>query len=170
MKKLAYIFLISMVLLCVGGQAFSKNPLEGVWKVAAITVTGNNPTTISSPQPGLVIFGKTYFSMMYVSSDKERPIYAAAAPTPGEKIAAFDSLIANAGIYELSGKTLTIRPTVARNPGFTGGGFATYTIRAEAKTLWLTIKSSAFNFRVGDKIVPLSGPASETTIKLTRLE
>lgn len=170
MKKLALILPILIVLSFLSGQAFAKNLLEGVWKVSEIVITGNNASTMSNPQPGLIVFGKKYFSMMYVPSEKERPIYAGTSPTPNEKIAAFDSLVANAGTYELSGKTLTIRPTVARNPGFTGGGYATYTIRAEGKTVWLTIKNTAFNFRVGDKIVPLSGPASETTIKLTRLE
>ena len=104
------------------------------------------------------------------ASDTERPIYAGAAPTAEEKVAAFDSLIANAGTYELSGKALTIRPTVARNPGFTGDGFAVYQVRFEGKALWLTIKNSDFNFRVGGKIVPLAGNPSETTLKLTRLE
>jgi hypothetical protein len=118
----------------------------------------------------LVIFGKKYFSMLYVPSDKERPIYAGAAPTAEEKVAAFDSLIANAGTYEFKGKTLIIHPTVARNPGFAGGGFATYQIRSERNTIWLSIKTADFNFRVGGKIVPLGGPPSETTIKLTRLE
>ena len=60
--------------------------------------------------------------------------------------------------------------TVARNPGFTGGGFATYHVRAERNTLWLVIKNTDFDFRIGDKIVPLGDPPSETTIKLTRLE
>lgn len=117
-----------------------------------------------------MIFGRKYYSIMYVASDKERPIYAAAAPTQEEKAAAFDSILANAGTFDVVGKTLTIRPTVARNPGFAGGGFAAYQVRIEGKTLWLTNKNSDFSFRVGNKIVPLSGPASETTIKLVRLE
>jgi hypothetical protein len=107
---------------------------------------------------------------MYVGSDKPREPYAGAAPTTEEKVAAFDSLLANAGTYEITGKTLTLRPTVARNPGFTGGGFATYQVRVEGNTIWLTNKSSDFSFRVGGQIVPLGGPPNETTIKLTRLE
>ena len=107
---------------------------------------------------------------MYVASDKERPPYAGATPTPEEKVAAFDSLLANAGTYELFAGVLTIKPTIARNPGFSGGGFATYRVTADGKTLRLTIKGSDSSFRVGGKIVPLSGPPSETTIKLVRLE
>jgi hypothetical protein len=151
-------------------QANPQKAIRGVWKVAEIVTTGDGAGTISNPQPGLMMFGRKYYSIMYVASDKERPIYAAAAPTKEEKVAAFDSLLANAGAYEISGKTLTIRPTVARNPGFTGGGFATYQIRVEGNTLWLTNKTGDFSFRVAGKIVPLTGPPSETAIKLVRLE
>src|SRR5258708_26798807 len=148
----------------------SRRPIEGVWKVAEIIVTGNGAGKVSNPQPGLMMFGRKYYSIMYVASDQERPIYAGPAPTLDEKAAAFDSILANAGTYEISGKTLTIRPTVARNPGFAGVGFAIYHVRAEGQTLWLIIKNSDFNFRVGGKITPLPGPPSETTIKLVRLE
>ena len=166
--------LILSAIFIVGGSAIAQNHLgkqiRGIWRVAEITTTGNDAGEVADPQPGLIIFGKKYYSMTYVSSDKERPIYAAAAPTTAEKLAAFDSIIVNAGTYEISGKTLTVRPTVARNPGFTGGGFATYQISIDGKTLWLTNKNSDFNFRVGSKIVPLGGPSSETRMKLIRLE
>lgn len=169
MKQL---LLVLFLIFIVSGFAYSqgRNKIEGVWKVAEILITGNNAGKVSYPQPGLMMFGKKYYSIMYVASEQERPIYAGAAPTPEEKIAAFDSLLANAGTYEISGKTLTIRPTVARNPGFSGGGFATYQISFDGKALWLTNKNSDFNFRVGSKIVPLGGPPSETRVKLIRLE
>ncbi len=170
MRRPIMLLTLLLAIVAINVVVQAKNPLEGVWKVSEITVTGNNGGTVSNPQPGLVIFGKKYFTMMYVPSDKERPIYAGAAPTAEEKVAAFDSFIANAGTYEIAGGKLTIKPTVARNPGFTGGGFATYAFRTHGNELWLTIKSSDFNFRVGDKILPLGGPASETTIKLVRLE
>src|SRR5258708_612774 len=82
-------------------QGNSAKAIQGVWKVAEIVVTGNGASTVSDPQPGLMTFGKKYYSIMYVGSDKERPIYAGAAPTADEKIAAFDSLLANAGTYEI---------------------------------------------------------------------
>jgi hypothetical protein len=171
MKWVIKIFvMICSVSVLVNAQSGSRKTIQGVWKVAEIVTTGDGARSISNPQPGLMMFGRKYYSIMYVDSDKERPIYAAGAPTKEEKVAAFDSLLANAGAYEISGKTLTIRPTVARNPGFTGGGFATYQIRVEGNTLWLTNKTGDFSFRVGSKIVPLTGPPSETIIKLVRLE
>ncbi len=166
-KALIAICIVSAV---ANAQGNSGKQIKGIWKVAEIKITGNNAGKVSNPQPGFIIFGRKYYSIMYVASDQERPVYAGAAPTTEEKIAAFDSLLANAGTFEISGKTLTIRPTVARNPGFSGGGFAVYQVRIEGKTLWLTIKNSDFNFRVGGKIVPLSGPPIETTMKLIRLE
>lgn len=166
----AILVLLAVFIVSGIANAQGRKSIKGIWKVAEITVTGNNAGKVSNPQPGLMIFGKKYYSILYVASEQARPIYAGAAPTPEEKIAAFDSLLANAGTYEISGKTLTIRPTVARNPGFTGGGFATYQVSVDGKTLWLTNKNSDFTFRVGNKLVALSGPLSETRIKLIRLE
>jgi len=162
--------ILAIFLLTAFTNAQGKKSIEGVWKLAEIVVTGSGAATASNPQPGLIFFGKKHYSFMYVGSDKERPIYAGAAPTPEEKIAAFDSLIASSGNYEIAGTSMVIRPVVARNPGFAGGGFATYQFKLEGKTLWLTIKSSDFNFRVGDKVLPLGGALSETRMKLSRLE
>ena len=171
MKQAFKIFAVVLVAAAIANaQGHAAKSIKGIWKVAEIVTTGNVAANVSNPQPGYMMFGQKYYSVMYVASEKERPTYAGAAPTIEEKVAAFDSLLANAGTYELSSGILTIRPTVARNPGFTGGAFATYRVTADGKTIWLMIKNSEFSFRVGGKIVPLGGPSSETTIKLVRLE
>ncbi len=169
--KLALFTLLAALSLTGLTKAQNVGSISGVWKVAEITVTGDKPGTLSNPQPGYMTFGKKYYSIMYVASDQERPPYAGATPTPEEKIAAFDTLFANAGMYDLKGNVLTIRPTVARNPGFSGGGYATYRVRKEGNTMWLTSKNGDFYFRIGGKIAPIpGGAANETTFKLTRLE
>ena|SRR5438477_4391915 len=151
-------------------QTGAKKPIEGVWKVTEIAVTGANASSNANPQPSVFIFAQQHYSMMYVPGNKARTLYKADAPTNEEKIAAFDSFIANTGTYEISGSTLTIHPAVARNPNFMAGGLDKYQYRIEGTTLTLTEKSTDLTVRIGNRLVPASGPVSETRLKLVRVE
>jgi hypothetical protein len=151
-------------------QSGTKKPIEGVWKITEIVVTGADASNNANAQPSLIIFAQQHYSMMYVPGNKARTLYKAQEPTNDEKIAAFDSLVANTGTYEISGSTLTIHPIVARNPNFMAGGSDKYQFRIEGTTLTLTEKSTDLNVRIGNRVVPASGPASETRLKLVRME
>ena len=70
----------------------------------------------------------------------------------------------------MTGSSLTTRPILARYPNFMAGGFDKYQFRIEGNTLWLTEKSADLNTRVGQQIVASSAPASETRLKLVRVE
>ena len=99
------------VLLSVCGSALSaqeipKPQLQGVWKVIEIVVTGAGAATVSTPQPGLLIFAKKHYSLMWVPSTTPRALFKAEVPTSDEKVAAFDSLFASSGTYEVSGPLL----------------------------------------------------------------
>src|SRR5438874_8081142 len=151
-------------------QSGAKKPIEGVWKVTEIAVTGPNASNNANAQPSLFIFAQQHYSLMYVPGNKPRTLYKAEAPTNEEKIAAFDSLIANTGTYEISGSTLMIHPIVARNPNFMAGGSDKYQYRIEGTTLTLTEKSTDLTVRIGNRLVPAPGPVSETRLKLVRVE
>jgi hypothetical protein len=142
----------------------------GVWKVSEIVVTGAGASAVPSPQPGLFIFTRGHYSIMYVPGSKPRALKKAEAPTTDEKVAAFDSFLANAGIYELAGSNLTIRPVVARDPNYMVGGFNKYEFRIDGNTLTLTNRSTDLNMRFGEQVVASKAPASETRMKLVRLE
>jgi hypothetical protein len=61
----------------VGGvvPAQAKSPVEGVWKVAEVqTIGGGSPGTNASPQPGLYIFTRGYYSIQTINSDKPRTV------------------------------------------------------------------------------------------------
>ena len=167
MRLLATIILCGVV---IGAQGAAKQSIEGVWKVSEIVVTGADPSTISSPQPGLFIFTRGHYSIMYVPGNKPRALKKADAATTDEKVAAFDSFLANSGTYELAGSAVTIRPIVARDPNYMVGGFNKYQFRIDANTLTLTNKSTDLNMRFGEQVVPSKAPASETRLKLVRLE
>jgi hypothetical protein len=86
------------------------------------------------------------------------------------KIAAYDSFVANSGTYEVAGATLTLHPMVARSPNFMAGGVSKFQLRIEGTTLWLTQKNTDLSLLTGDRVAPSSGPASETRLKLSRVE
>ena len=167
LKTPILLLLFSAVL---SAQSTAKKPIEGVWKVVEIVVTGAGASTSSNPQPSLLILTQGHYSQVGVLGDKARTLYKAEEPTNAEKVAAFDSFFGNAGTYEVSGSTLTIHPIVARNPNFMAGGFEKYQFRLDGNNLWLTDKSSDTSYRIGPRVVPSSAPASETRTKYVRVE
>lgn len=171
MKRTVTVLFVAIVLATtVMAQGAARGPLEGVWKVAEEVVTGANASSTTSPQASLFIFTRTHYSMLRVASAQPRVLFKAVDPTIEEKIAAYDTFVANSGTYEVTGTTVTTRPMVAKSPNFMAGGSDKYQFRVDGKTLWLTSKSTDISFRVGDRLVPGSGPVSETRRKLIRLE
>ncbi len=172
MKVLSVGFVVTMIFsMILTAQTTGRGSLEGVWKVAEIVVTGAVASNVSNPQPGQFIFAKTHYSIMYVPGNQPRSLSKAENETDPEKIAAYDSFVANTGTYEVAGTTLTIRPLVSRYPNFMAGGSSKYQLRLEGtNTVYLTQKSTDLNIRIGQRVAPSSGPVSETRIKLVRVE
>jgi len=144
-------------------------PLEGVWREAEIVVTGANASTIQNPQPSLYIFTPTHYAMMGTFGDRPRELHKALDATNEEKIAAYNSFWGNAGTYEVTGDTVTIRPIIARMPNFMTGGLQKFQFRLDGDTLWLTGKSTDDYYRLGEQVVPDSRPSSATRTTLVRV-
>jgi hypothetical protein len=104
-------------------------PLESAWQhVELATTSPDTSSTITSPQPSLYLFLTQHYSIMFVpgSEPRERfsgdqPVLGSFEPTDAEKVAAYDSFIANSGTYELTDSTLTTRPVVGQEPERHGG-------------------------------------------------
>jgi hypothetical protein len=164
---------LTLLILCttvVSAQSSTKKPIEGVWKVTEIIVTGANASNVANPQPGLFIFAQRHYSVMWVPGNQPRTLFKAESPTDEEKIAAYDSFVANSGTYEVDGATLTLHPMVARSPNFMAGGVSKSQLRIEGTTLWLTQKNTDVIVSTGTTTAPSSGAASETRLKLNRVE
>ena len=164
---------LTLLVLCttaVSAQSSKKKPIEGAWKVTEIVVTGTDASNVANPQPGLIIFARKHYSVMWVPGDQPRSLFKGEVPTNEEKIAAYDSFVANSGTYEVAGATLTLHPMVARSPNFMAGGVSKFQLRIEGTTLWLTQKNTDLSLRTGDRVAPSSGPASEMRLKLSRVE
>jgi lipocalin-like protein len=164
--------LLALCTITVSAQTSTKQSIEGAWKVAEIVVTGPDAENVTSPQPGLVIFARKHYSMMWIPGNQPRSLFKGdSGPTNEEKVAAYDSFVANSGTYELKGDTLTLHPIVARSPNFMASGrVATYQVKIEATTLSLTPKNAGTATPSANPAAPPSAPTNTTTLKLTRVE
>ena len=160
--------LVSGVLIGIAGivghaqRENSNSGVIGVWRVSEITFIGPNKRTVTTPQPGIVIFTPRYYNRNLITSDKPRPELPPPNKATDKQIAeAFGPFAANAGTYEIRGNELTTKRIAAKNPTeMRAGNFLTFTFRLEGRdTLWLTSKT--------DENGPLANP---TTVKLIRLE
>lgn len=141
---------LTILVLCttaVSAQNSTKKPIEGVWKVTEIVVTGADAVNVATPQPGLIIFARKHYSVMWIPGNQPRTLFKGESPTNEEKIAAYDSFVANAGTYEVAGEILTLHPVVSRSPNFMAGGSAKNQFRIEGTTLWLIQKNTDLSVR-----------------------
>jgi hypothetical protein len=147
-------------------QGPSAHPIDGVWKIAEVVTTGANAGTVTSPQPGLVIFARGHYSWVSVNGTTPRTPSPAAKDaanlTEAEKAARYaewQPFTANSGTFETKGNVLTRRLIVAKNVGAMNAKNPTVQeFKLEGATLWLVQKS------------PAGAPASETRTKLTRVQ
>jgi hypothetical protein len=124
MKRYALTLVLS-VLYASAAFAQTKSPVEGVWKVAEVILASSDPAEkpkpIRSPQPGLLIFTKGYYSFVAVMGENPRAEAEAKDRqnlTDAEKLAFYEqwrAFAANSGTYEIKGSTVTRRISVAKN-------------------------------------------------------
>lgn len=141
----------------------SSSPVQGVWRVQERVITGANPSSTTSPQPGIYIFTARHYRVVQIPGTQPRPKFEApkdpAKPTDAEKVAMYaqwQPFNAASGTYDIKGTTLTARPVVAKNEGVMAGPGMTYQFKVDGNTLWLTTKSA--------------DGKTTTQTKLTRLE
>jgi hypothetical protein len=137
----------------------NATPLTGAWRVVERTATGRGGTTTSNPQPGLLLFTKNYFSIVYDHANKPRPDLGPNS-TDAERLAALRAVQVQSGTYEISGTTLIRHDIVAASPNDMHAGNTTTAIfKLEGNTLVITGISN------------VDGPiANPTTTKWKRLE
>lgn len=167
-KKLFFLFLFSYTLsLLLQAQDLSPSQIQGVWKVVEIhqEFAGkkyDNP----EPQPGLMIFTREYYSMVWMPLDRVQPDNATIwHPIDTEKIQQFNSIVVNSGNYTLSDSQLTTFPIVAKTPEFIGGK-ADYFWKLAQDTLRLEV----VNIYSRDGVLDEESLKFRTTLFLVRIE
>jgi lipocalin-like protein len=132
-------------------------PLEGAWSIVSIRVTGPDSAANTTVQPSVYLFGDRHYSMIRVTGNQPRALAATDSATDAEKIAAYDSFVANAGTYEVADSTLTIHPVVARSPNFMSGGSDKYRFSVSGDTLWLSNTGADLRTMIGGQLVTSAG-------------
>ena len=113
--------------------------IEGTWKPVEVVVDsgpdrGRHTTDV---QPGLLIFTKRHYSMTFVQGFKARPLPTDS--TTNEQLGLlFVPFTANAGTYRYTGSTVTLSPSVAKNPAVMAGKPISVVVRIKGDTLWAT--------------------------------
>jgi hypothetical protein len=166
-----YALLIAFCVLSVSAAfAQTKTPVEGVWKMAEVVIPAGGrfndwtsesgraekDTTITNPQPGLLIFTRGYYSVLHVRGQQPRPALAPPKDrqhlTDAEKVAMYEQwrlVVANAGTYEVKGSTLFLRPMVSKGVDvMTREKPVEVTFKLEGpNTLWMISATSATEAR-----------------------
>jgi len=100
--------------------ATSASPLEGAWVVTSMQ--SSDGVAIDPAGPGQFIFLDGRYSAVYtVGVTERRKSVKAFDPTEEEMVEQYDTIIVNSGTYQVEGNELTLRPLVAKSPGFIGG-------------------------------------------------
>ncbi len=133
---------LSVLMLLVSAPiAGAQSKLEGVWKVAEVTLDGpNGHRAISNPQPSLWIFTKKHYSItaIQLGLDQPRPELPQKA-TDAQKAATWGPTVGDAGAYEIKGATVMLYPAVSKDPqGMAPGTSHPTDFKIEGNTLWIT--------------------------------
>jgi hypothetical protein len=111
--------------------------LTGAWIVESWT---GDEGTMDDPQPGLMVFTETHYSIMHVNTEEPRaPLNEES--TADDVAAAYGGFTANSGRYEVDGNSFTRRAYVAKSPGYMQGwpdNDATVTFEIDGETLHMT--------------------------------
>ena len=152
--------LLALTLASIGMQSQSSTPLVGAWRVAEIVSPSGEKN--SNPQPTIYIFARRHYSHVSVTSAKLRPNYTGPNVTDAQRIEMWQPFSATAGTYDLDANEFTIRPMVAKNPGFMNPeSFTTFELTTEGKDTWIRATKAD------------TGPISPTIanrVRLVRLE
>jgi Lipocalin-like domain len=129
-KRIFVVVLVGMSMLTAtrsGVMTAAENPLQRAWQV--------NPT---SGMAGIFIFAGTHYSMM-AASPARPDITDLSKATADDVRALYGPMMGNAGVYEIAGNQVTIRPVVAKIPVvMKPGAYEVYEFTIENNNLTLT--------------------------------
>lgn len=129
-------------------EAPARASVLGVWKITELAWRTPGAEWEVRPTPYLsqYIFTNKHYSYMYAPGIGPRKLFAGDPnrPTDAEKVEAYNSFIAASGTYTLSGRTLTLRALVHKNPNEMTGKPLTYTVEFGGNTLRMVIADPPF--------------------------
>jgi hypothetical protein len=129
---------ISLILV-LSGVAAAQN-VAGAWRLDEIKTTGADAKASKFSQPNIYLFTKSHFSIIRVEGDKPRSTDSWTTMAPEQVIDTYvKQFSASGGTYEMKGSTLTMKTTIAKNPGFMArANWISYTVAINGQTMTLT--------------------------------
>lgn len=129
---------ISLILVLSGVAAAQK--VAGAWRLDEIKTTGTDAKSVKFSQPNMYMFTKGHFSIIRIEGDKSRSTDDWQAMTREQVIDTYiKQFSASSGTYEIKGNTLTMKTTIAKNPGFMArANWISYTVTINGSTMTLT--------------------------------
>jgi len=129
---------VAVVLIAVAPAPVLGQTLEGVWKPVVVVIDSgaSSGRHTSDVQPGLMIFTKRHYSMVFVQGFAPRPQLSDSA-NDEELGRVFTPFTANAGTYQRNDSTITFTPIVAKVPAVMSGTPFTLRARTKGDTLWV---------------------------------
>jgi hypothetical protein len=118
--------------------------LLGVWQPISIDSVGSRPRrgptppTVGPSGPGLLIFANQHYAQVAISTPGPRPALPDSAYTLEDVLASWGPFNGSAGTYRITGDTVFMRPSVARNPRTMTNFRWRFVFRLVGDTLWLT--------------------------------
>lgn len=113
--------------------------LQGAWRVTEVITGRPGSRTLTSPQPGLLLFAGGYYSYTLINGEEPRPDLPPGIASAEALLMVWNPFSANAGTFEISGERMIRRPIVAKDPNaMAPGAYNEYTFRLSADTLWIT--------------------------------
>jgi hypothetical protein len=142
MRIASITFIVAAIALAsINVQSQAVSSLIGVWKVAEIVSPDGQKQ--ANPQPTIYIFTARHYSHVSVTSPQPRPNYTGPTVTDAQRLEMWQPFSATSGTYAVGAKQFTIRPMVAKNPGFmTPGSFTTFEWTMDGKDVWIRAMSS----------------------------
>ena len=129
---------VSLILVLSGLAAAQK--VAGAWRLDEIKTTGTDGKSVRFTQPNMYLFTKGHFDIIRIEGDKSRSTDDWGAMTREQVIETYiKQFTASGGTYEMKGNTLTMKTTIAKNPGFMArANWISYTVAIKRSTMTLT--------------------------------
>jgi hypothetical protein len=131
------------VILVLSGFAAAQK-VAGSWRLDEIKTTGTDGKSSKFTQPNIYLFTKGHFSIIRVEGDQPRSTDSWMSMTRDQVIDTYiKQFTASGGTYEMKGNTLTMKTTIAKNPGFMArANWISYTVKINGQTMTLTAAST----------------------------
>ena len=127
------------VILVLSGFATAQK-VAGAWRLDEIATTGTDGKTAKFTNPNMYLFTKGHFNIIRVEGDKPRSTDSWTTMTPEQLIDTYvKQFTASGGTYDMKGNILTMKTTIAKNPGFMArANWISYTAKINGPTMTLT--------------------------------